>query len=108
MFFIIFINELLLSLQDTHICNYADDITIYAYDNNLDNVIARQENESSRIIQWFADTFTQFNVDKCHFLVLGTNSNQQVTVNVGDSVIKCRRYERGKVTRRCGRQKTQF
>ena len=30
----------------------------------------------------------KLNTDKCHFLVLGRNSNQKVTVNVGDSVIE--------------------
>ena len=51
LFFNIYINDLLLSIQDADICNYADDITIYACDNNLDNVIARLENDSSIIIQ---------------------------------------------------------
>ena len=88
LFFNIYINDLLLSIQDTDICNYADDTTIYACDNNLDNVIARLENDSSIIIQWFANNFMKLNTDKCHLLILGRNSNQYVTVNVGDSVIE--------------------
>ena len=69
-------------------CNYADDTTIYACDNNLDNVIARLENYSNIIVQWFADNFMKLNTDKCHLLILGRKSNQQITVNVGDSVIE--------------------
>ena len=42
-----YINDLLLSIQDTDICDYAGDTTIYACDNNLDNVIARLENNSN-------------------------------------------------------------
>ena len=100
LFFNIYINDLLLSIQDTDICNYADDTThpptiTYVCDNNLDNVIARLENDSSIIIQWFTDNFMKLNTEKCHFLLLGRNFNQKVTVYVGDSVI-----------RRCGRQKT--
>ena len=87
LFFNIYINDLLLSIQDTDICNYADDTTIYACDDNLDNVIARLENDSSIIIQWFANNFMKLNTDKCHLLILGRNSNQHITVNVGDSVI---------------------
>ena len=82
LFFNIFINDLLFSIQDTDICNYVDDTTIYACDNNL------IEHDSNIIIQWFADNFMKLNTDKCHFLVLGRNSNQQVTVDVGDSVIE--------------------
>ena len=83
-----YINDLLLSIQDADICNYADDTTIYASDNNLDNAIARLENDPSIIIQWFTDYFMKLNTDKFHFLVLGRNSNQQVTVNVGYSVME--------------------
>ena len=42
----------------------------------------------------------KLNTDKCHLLILDRNSNQQITVNVGDSV---RKYGRGNVTRRCDR-----
>ena len=88
LFFNIYINDSLLSMQNTDICNYADDTTIYACDNNLDNVIARLENDSNIIIQWFADNYMKMNTDKCHLLILGRNSNQQMRVNVGDSVIE--------------------
>ena len=30
----------------------------------------------------------KLNADKCHLLILGTNSNQQVTLNVGDYVVE--------------------
>ena len=80
---------LLLSIQDTDISNYADDTTIYTCDKNLDSVsIARLENDSNTIIQWFADSSMKLNTDKCHLMVLGRNSNQQVTVKVGNSVIE--------------------
>ena len=79
---------MLISVQDTDICKYEEDATPYACDNILDNVTARSENDSSIIIQWFADNFMKFNTDKCYLLILGINSNQQVTVNVGDSVIE--------------------
>ena len=88
LFFNIYISDLLLSIQDTDICNYADDTTIYACDNNIDNVLTRLENDSNIIIQWFADNFMKLNTDKCHLLILGRNSNQQITVNVRDPVIE--------------------
>ena len=86
--FNIYINDLLLSIEDTDICNYANDTTISACDKNLESVIARLENVSSRIIQWFADNFMKLNTDKGHLMVLGRNSNKKVTVNVGNSVIE--------------------
>ena len=76
LFFKIYINDLLLSLMDTDIYNYADNTTIYACDKNLKNVIARQDNDSSIIFQWFADNFMKLNTNKCHLLILGRSSHQ--------------------------------
>ena len=73
----------MLSLLEKDAYNYADDTTIYACDKSLDTVIARLENDSSIVIQWLGDNFMKLNTDKCHLLILGRNSNQQVTVNMG-------------------------
>ena len=96
LFFNIYIKGFLLSIQATDICNYADDTTIYACDRNLDSAIARLENDSSTIIQWFADNFMKLITDKCHLMVLGRNSNQQVTVNVGNSVKENKEEEKSR------------
>ena len=85
LFFDIYINDLLLYIQDSDICNCADDTTIYTCHKNLGSVIARLENDSNTIIQLFADNFMKL---KCHLMVLGRNSNQKVTVNAGNSVIE--------------------
>ena len=37
-------------------------------------------------IQWFADNFLKLNKNKCR--ILGRSSNQQIKVNVGDSIIE--------------------
>ena len=64
--------------MDRDICN---DTTLYACDKNLNNIIARLENDSSITIQWFADNFMKLNSNKCNLLILGKSSNQQVKVN---------------------------
>ena len=87
LFFNIYINDLLLSLVETDICNYVD-ATIYARDKTLDSVVARLESNSSIVIQWFGDNFMKLNADKCQLLILGRNSNQQVTLNILDSVLE--------------------
>ena len=51
LFFNIYINDLLLSVVETDICNYAADTTIYACDKALDSVVARLESNSSIVIQ---------------------------------------------------------
>ena len=51
LFLNVYINELLLSLVETDICNYADNTIIYACDKTLDSVVARLESDSSIVIQ---------------------------------------------------------
>ena len=94
LFFHIYINDLLLCIQDTDICNYADDTTMYACDKNLDNVTGRFVIDSSTIIQWFADNYMKLNTDKCHLMELGRNPNQQVTAIIGNSVVKSTEEEK--------------
>ena len=61
------------------ICNYADDTTIYACDIHLENVISRLENDSKIIIYWFRNNHMKLNEDKCHFMIFGERTNQEVS-----------------------------
>ena len=68
--FNIYIDDLSLFIQNSEICNYADDTTIYACNKNLDYTTRRLENECIVSLEWFADNFMKLNTDKCHLLVL--------------------------------------
>ena len=39
--FNIYLNDMLISVDDIEICNYADDTTLYTCDQNLQNVVER-------------------------------------------------------------------
>ena len=81
--FNIYINDLLLFIQDSDICNYADDTTIYTCNKNLDNIVHKLENDCTIALKWFADNFMKLNADKCHLLVLGQRCDDLVTVRIG-------------------------
>ena len=83
--FNIYINDLLLFIQNSDICNYADDTTIYAWDKNLDNISHRLETDCSVALEWFADNFMKFNADKCHLLVLRQKCDDPVTIRIGNA-----------------------
>ncbi len=87
LFFNIYINDLLLSIQETDICNYADDTTIYTCDMRLENVISRLENDSKIIIEWFGNNYMKLNEDKCHFMIFGERTNQEVNINIGSCAV---------------------
>ena len=83
--FNIYINDLLLFTQNSDICNYADDITIYSCDKSLDNITHKLENDCNVALKWFADNFMKLNADKCHLLVLGQRCDDSVTVKIGNT-----------------------
>ena len=53
LFFNIFINDLLLEVKESEICNCADDTTIYTNGNNVESVILSLEEDLSRTLNWF-------------------------------------------------------
>ena len=85
--FNIYINDLLLSLNNTDVCNYADDTTLFACDIDTDNVVARLEIDSAHAIKWFSDNYMKLNEDKCHLLTFGNMSSDSVSVKIGSSTI---------------------
>ena len=80
-----YINDLLLFIQNSDICSYADDTIIYSCDKNLDNITHKLENDCNVALQWFADNFMKLNADKCHLLVLGQRCDDPVTVKIGNT-----------------------
>ena len=72
-------------IQDSDICNYADDTTIYTCNKSLDNIVHKLENDSTIALKWFADNFMKLNADECHLLVLGQRCDDPVTVRIGSA-----------------------
>ena len=84
--FDIFINVFFL-LNETEICNYAGDTTIYCSHQELQEVIIRLENGTARLSTWFVGNFMKLNEEKCHLLVFG-KKDTKVSIKAGSSVIK--------------------
>ena len=83
--FNICINDLLLFIENSDTCNYADDITIYSYDWSLDNIIHKLENDCNVALKWFADNFMKLKADTCHLLHLVQRCDYPVTVKIGNT-----------------------
>ena len=83
--FNIYINDLFFFIQNSDICNYADDTTIYSCDRSLDNITHTLENDCNVALKWFADNFMKLNADKCHLLVLWQRCDDPVTVKIGNT-----------------------
>ena len=85
--FNIFVNDLLWTITDSEVCNFADDTTIYTCDKSLTNVKAKLESSSAQAITWFKTNFMKLNSDKCKFILCGKKDDTVSHVMVGHSKI---------------------
>ena len=67
--FNIYLNDLFMFLEETEICNYADDTTIYACGPNIEDVIMHLENDALKITEWFPNNCMKLSEDKCHLMI---------------------------------------
>ena len=69
--FNIFINDIFLYIENSDLCNYADDNTHYTSGDSLSIIEKKLKADFLRISEWFHESFMALNSDKCHFMVLG-------------------------------------
>ena len=86
--FNIYLNDLFMFLEETEICNYADDTTIYACGPNIENVIMHLENDALKITEWFPNNFMKLNEDKCHLMIFGAKGSNEISITIGETCVK--------------------
>ena len=86
--FNIYLNDLFMFLEETEICNYADDTTLYACGPNIETVVTHLENDALKITEWFPNNFMKLNEDKCHLMIFGEKGNDEISIKIGEACIK--------------------
>ena len=84
--FNIFINDFLKYFDDTDVCNYADDTTLHACDEDLATLIVRLECAANIAVEWFKHNHMKLNPDKCHLLVSG-HKHECILANIGGTSV---------------------
>ena len=74
--FNVFINDIFHFVQDSTICNYADDNTLSYSDTNINTVVKTLENDSINLIDWFSKNLMKTNPDKFQAIAIGSNTNR--------------------------------
>ena len=80
--FNIYINDLFFIIEQTDVCNYADDNTLNACDMSLENLLKRLEHDSVLAIEWFENNYMKLNEGKCHLLISGFK-HEVLWANIG-------------------------
>ena len=84
--FNVFINDLFFLVEETDICNYADDTTIYVCGHELEHIVSSLETDAQKLSKWFLHNCMKLNHDKCHLLIFG-EKNTDVSVQIGATTI---------------------
>ena len=71
MFFNLFLNDIFFALNEAVMYNYADDNTLKATANDVNEVQKILINESVKAITWFETNLMEANPDKFQFMLLG-------------------------------------
>ena len=87
LFFNIFINDLLLEVKESGICNFADDTTIYTNGNNIESVILSLEEDLSRTLNWFRTNHMAANPGKFQVMFLGMREQPKLTLEINNITI---------------------
>ena len=86
--FNIFINDLLLFIKETDICNFADDTALCACGKELDTISFTLEIETNRAIQWLKDNEMVANPSKFQLMVLSKYKNIEKNMSFDGKTIK--------------------
>ena len=84
--FNIYINDLFFIIEQTDICNYADDNTLNACDMSLLELVRRLEHDSLLAIEWFQNNYMKLNESKCHILISGFK-HEVIWANIGNNKV---------------------
>ena len=66
----IYLHDLFMFLEETKICNYEDDTTIYVCVPEIKTVLSHLE-DALKITECFSNDFMKLNEDKCHLMIFG-------------------------------------
>ena len=71
------------ALNETDICNFADDTTPYVCDLNLKSVLEKLEHNFETAIAWFEMKFMKLNTDKCDLVISGNKDVDKTASRYG-------------------------
>ena len=80
--FNVFINDLLFFINDSDVCNFADDNTLSVCDTSVNRVLKRLELDVNVAINWFHENSLVANPSKFQILFLGINNSNDLSIQI--------------------------
>ena len=89
--FNLFINNLMLFIPETEVCNFADDTTIYSCSPYFEEATLKLSNDTHLILNWFRINSMVANPGKFEIMFLGSNiDNRKITFMTKNKRVKSR------------------
>ena len=85
--FNIYVNDLIYLIQNTEICNFAGDNTIYSCGTNLDGIIIDLEEDLSQVLEWFESNRLVAIPSKFQMMLLGTKRNDKICMEINGATV---------------------
>ena len=82
MLFNLFINHLIFFIQETEVCNFADDTTIYLCSPNFGEATLKLSNDMHLILNWFRINSMVANPGKFQIMFLGSNITLMIKLHL--------------------------
>ena len=96
--FNLFINDLFYFVQESKVCNYADDNTLSVAGIDIDQIINSLESDINILHTWFMDNGMALNDDKCQFIVIESSRNlRNVTAKIKTESKTIEEAKKGKI-----------
>ena len=84
-----FINDLMFFIEETDVCNFADDTTIYSCSSTYDEANKLLSNDTHKVLNWFKINSMVANPGKFQIMFLGSKiDNNNITFLIEDKCIK--------------------
>ena len=89
--FNIFINDLIFFIQETEVCNFANDTTIYSCSLNYKEAAHKLSNDTYIVLNWFKVNSMVANPGKFQMFLESKIDNSNITFAIENKQIKCKR-----------------
>ena len=77
-------------IQETEVCNFADDATIYSCSPNIEEATLKLSNDTHLILNWFRINCMIANPGKFQIMILGSNNNSKIIFMIENNRVKSR------------------
>ena len=86
--FNLFINDFIYAVENSQVCNFADDNTIYSCEDSIDNILRSLKGDIDNALKWFKDNRMVANPDKFQVIFMGLEKGQKVSLEINGQPIK--------------------